>query len=302
MIRRALLGWMILQIVVLVSRAEILDAQLREWLNDSTLTFTGRITALEKSNVSGIDKSDGPMLVRVERVEASHPGALRKFGSLVGEELTVVINPSFKLRPTVRKNLSAVFFVDPLIYEAHIAVIANAFTSNERAANLSTRVRAAAEQNNQKPLKDAVTGADRVISGTVEEVKHLPDDKLAQLRTIANGRDLFSEHSPRWREARIRVQSILKGDPSEKAVLVVFPSTDDRLWAQSPKFKVGDKGIWLLHRGQLSEERSKVLFKSEAFDGGELSVYTALKPEDFQKDPSAKTAALIREWLRTPNP
>jgi hypothetical protein len=96
-----------------------------------------------------------------------------------------------------------------------------------------------------------------------------------------------------------------KGDPNEKMLLVVFPSTDDRTWAESPKFTVGQVGIWLLHGAthgamQLSEDRARILLASEAFDGGQLKAYTALEPEDFRpKDAAGQNEALIREIVKS---
>jgi hypothetical protein len=300
--RRIFVLLMVQWVIAAAARCDISDPELQSWMNNSTLTFRGRIIALGESNVNGVDKRDQPMLVRVERVEAGHSKELRKFGSLGGKELTVVINPSFRLRPIIRKNMSAIFFVDPLMYETHIAVIANAFATDETVTNLAGRVQAAANEAMQKPLKDAVTAAAGVISGVVQEIRQLPPDKLRDLQRVANGRDLFSEHSPRWRIAVVRVESVLKGDPNEKAVFVIFPSTDDRFWSASPKFKTGDQGIWLLHRDQLSDERTNVLLTPEPFQGGQVSAYTALGSEDFQKNPSANTQALIRKWLTVPAP
>ena len=106
------------------------------------------------------------------------------------------------------------------------------------------------------------------MTGVVEEIRALPDEKLAELNSSANGYDLYSEHSPTWRQALIRVQSVLKGDQSEKMLIVIFPSTEDLMWANSPKFKKEQTGIWLLHSGaQLSQERAKILLTPEQVHG-----------------------------------
>ena len=301
-VRRALLI-IVLQSFAVISRADMLDQQLQDIVNQSTLIFTGTILDFG-SNVPSIDSTDNPIIVRVDHVEWATADAWKNFGSLVGKLLTVIVNPSFTAGPAQKQNMSAVFFVEPLLYEKNIAVTANAFADDHTVQDLPKRLAAAVQQKQNQPLIDAVKSADRIVTGVVQDTRALPDTKLAELRSVANGRDLFSEHSPRWREAIIRVQSVLKGDPREKTVIVVFPSTDDRLWAQSPKFTVRRAGIWLLHGEiQLTEEQSRILLTPERLHGQTINAYTALRPEDFQrKDPGGKNEALIRQILSARSP
>src|SRR5438105_421873 len=250
-VRSALLV-LVLQSFAVVGRADMSDQQLQDMVNQSTLIFTGTMLGFG-SNVPSIDSTDNPIIVGVDHVEWATADALKNFGSLVGKQLTVIVNPSFTAGPAPKQNMSAMFFVQPLLYEKNIAVTAIAFADDNTVQDLPKRIAAVVQQKQQQPLVDAVKSADRIVTGAVQETRALPDTKLGELRSVANGRDLFSEHSPRWREAIIRVQSMLKGDRTEKMVIVIFPSTDDRLWAQSPKFTVRQAGIWLLHGGiQLS--------------------------------------------------
>jgi hypothetical protein len=294
---------LILQSLLTVSRADVTDQELRKWLDDSTLTFRGTIVSLS-SNVGGVDSSDNPMVVKVDKVERGNDATSRNFGSLVGNQMTVVVDPSYRGGPERKPGISALFFVNPLLYEEHIAVTAVAIADNQTVKNLPKRLSAAIEQNKKKPLNEALKSADLVVSGVVQDVKALADEKLAKLQSLANGRDLYSEHSPRWMEAIVLVRSVLKGNPAEKIVMVVFPSTDDRMWAESPKFKAGQRGTWLLHtRDQLAEDRAKILLTAEQFHGQQVNAYTALRPEDFhQRDPDGKNEKRIRDMLRNINP
>ena len=295
--------FLILQSLVTVSRADVTDQELRKWLDDSTLTFRGTIVS-PGSNVDGVSSSDNPVIVKVEKVERGNDAISRNFGSLVGNQMTVVVDPSFRGGPEQKPGISALFFVNPLLYEEHIAVTAVAIADNQTVKNLPKRLSAAIEQNKKKPLNEALKSADLVVSGVVQDVKALGDEKLAKLQSLANGRDLYSEHSPRWMEAIVLVRSVLKGNPAEKIVMVVFPSTDDRMWAESPKFKTGQRGTWLLHtRDQLAEDRAKILLTAEQFHGQQVNAYTALRPEDFhQRDPDGKNEKRIRDMLRNINP
>ncbi len=298
--RRLLFAVLTLKCLAVVTRADISKQELQKWVDDSTLVFKGTIVALD-SNVDSIEASDNPVTVRVDHVELGTNQAEKNFGSLVGKQLTAIEGPTSKGAMDRRVGVSAVFFVNPLLYEKNIAVTAVAVAHNPTVKNLSTRLRAAIEQKEKKPLSTALKGADRVVIGVVQEVRTLPDEKLAKLQSLANGYDLYSEHSPRWREAVIRVQSVPKGDQGEKMLLVIFPSTEDLMWANSPKFKAGQSGIWLLHSAsQLADERGKILLTPEQFHGQPIRAYTVLQPEDFQpQDPAGKNEKLIREMLKS---
>jgi hypothetical protein len=298
-LRRTLCVLLILQCLAVVTRADISKQDLQKWVDDSTLIFKGTIVALD-SNVDSIEASDNPVIVRVDHVELGTPQAEANFGSLVGKQLTAIADPTAKGAIQRQKGFSAVFFVNPLLYEKNIAVMAVAVANNQTVKNLPTRLSAAIEEKKRKPLITALKGADRVVTGVVEEIRALPDEKLAGLRSLANGYDLYSEHSPRWREAVIRGHD-LKRDEGEKMLLVIFPSTEDLMWENAPKFKKDQTGTWLLHSGtQLSPERAKILLTPEQFHGQEIRAYTALQPEDFRpKDPTGKDERLIREILRS---
>ena len=291
---------LILQCLAIVTRADIPKQELQKWVDDSTLIFKGTIVALD-SNVDSIDASDNPVTVRVDDVKVGTDQIQKNFGSLVGKQLTAIWDPTAKGAMQRRVGVSAVFFVNPLLYEKNIAVTAVGVADNQTVKNLPKRLGDAIEQKKKIALSTALRGADRVVTGIVQEIRPLPEEKLAGLRSVANGYDLYSEHSPRWREAVILVQSSLKGDQSEKMLLVIFPSTEDLMWENSPKFKKDQRGTWLLHsKTQLSEEQAKVLLTQEQFHGQPIRAYTALEPEDFRpRDPTGKDETLIRQILKS---
>jgi len=289
---------LVLQCLAVVSGADVLK-DLQQWVQGSALIFTGKVVKLG-SNVSGIKPSDNPITVEVEHVESGNDEALKEFGSLIGKQVTVIVNPSFKAAPKLQPGVSAVFFVNPLLYGKNMAVRAEAVVDTQTVKDLAKLVGVAVEEIRKKPLKDALKIADKVVTGVVVEVRPLPDEKLRELQKLANGRYLYSEHSPRWREAVINVQAVWKGTAVEKKVIVVFPSTDDRMWAEAPKCTVGQTGTWLLHVGaQLAEDRAKILLTPEKIKGESITAYTSLHPQDFQpKDPAGNNEKLIQEMLK----
>jgi hypothetical protein len=229
---RSLCVLLSLQCLAVVTGADISKQQLQKWVDHSALIFEGKILS-SGSNVDGIDSNDHPMIVQVKGIVLTSDAAVQNFGSLVDKELTVV--DPFRAGPERKPGVLAIFFVNPLIYDKNIAVTATAVVDDQMVKDLSEQLTAAVETKTKKPLNDAVKGAYSVVIGVVQEIRSLPSTKIDKLRKLANGYDLYSEHGPQWREAVIRVQETITthGDPNEKMVLVVFPSTDDRTWAES---------------------------------------------------------------------
>jgi hypothetical protein len=256
------------------------DDELFKLVNGSTFTFIGTIKDLG-SNVSGIEAKDS-LIVQVESVEPSDQPALKKLGDLKGSRLTVAVNPISGIGR--QKNISAVFFADPLVYEKNIGVTATAVPIPDSKEDFVRRLQAAAGRKSDVPLRTEIRNAELIVTGEVIAVRALARNKVLDLGSIHNGWELFSEHRPRWKEAIIKVtQRIDKPEPKPEFVSIVFPATHDCFFGPSPKFQVKDSGIWLLQRNQLDQQETKVLLLgTEKFNGNDVQSYTALHPADFQ--------------------
>jgi hypothetical protein len=245
------------------------------------------------------------MIVTVRKIESGNQEALKKFGSLEGKELTVVADST--LRTGLEKDVSAVFFVDPLVYETNIGVTAKAIAvaSGKTAQGFSERLRAAALRNSEAPLRSAIDSADLIVTGEVKTVRPLPSNKAADLASVESGWELFSEHRPRWKEAVIHVQTVEKdpsgGVTSGDVIIVILPGVRDCMWEESPKIIVGQTGTWLLHKNQVVRKEADVLLRSEEFDGRKIQSYTALARTDFQSD-APENLQRIQRMIRETNP
>ena len=122
------------------AHAGVSEQEFQKWVDDSTLVFKGTIVSLD-SNVDSIDASDNPVTVKVDEVELATQRAQENFGSLVGKELTAIWDPGSKATMERKVGISAVFFVNPLLYEKNIAVAAVAVANNETVKNLPKRLR-----------------------------------------------------------------------------------------------------------------------------------------------------------------
>ena len=83
------------------------------------------------------------------------------------------------------------------------------------------------------PLRDRMDGSDAVIVGQIMDVTSLPPQSP------------ITEHDPAWHDATVSVWAVLFGK-IQKDLTIRFPASRDISWAESPKFKKGEKGIWVL--------------------------------------------------------
>jgi hypothetical protein len=107
--------------------------------------------------------------------------------------------------------------------------------------------------------------------------------------SLAPTRPRISEHAPNWQEAVIRVETALKGAPSDREVVVRFPGSWDVAWASAPKFKAGQKGTFILQKDKVTG------VPTAALAGRSVNAHTALRPGDVL--PAAE-AARVRILLQ----
>jgi hypothetical protein len=80
-----------------------------------------------------------------------------------------------------------------------------------------------------------------------------------------------SEHDPQWWIAVLQIDGFAKGQgPSE--LTIVFPSSNDELWIDAPKFKPDQEGVWILQKD--TKEKVAPVFGVRGL--------TALDTRDFQ--------------------
>ena len=87
----------------------------------------------------------------------------------------------------------------------------------------------------ERPLAERIAGADLVVAGQVASARRLAGDAPPE-----------SEHDPEWAVARVSVDSVIKGRTSRKTVEVLYASSRDIAWYQSPKLEEGTSGIFIL--------------------------------------------------------
>ena len=203
-----------------------------ELIREATFIFRGTVEKTNASTMPAVKASASTAVVRVDQI-IDGPGAPP---DLVGKGITVQL-----LEPrAVKAGSQAVFFTRGWLLGNSIAVIevGNRVATAE-ASRIEAQVKSTRQTMADERLQQELATADAVVLGKVTSVGPAA---IPHLRT---------EHDPDWYEARILVESVLKGQARGREIAVLFAHSQDPQWYDSPKFKEGQQGIWLLHRNQL---------------------------------------------------
>lgn len=230
----------------------------------SSFIFSGTVQKVNAANPSTIPASESTAIVRVDEI-------LRNAG-VVSDVQNKNITVQLYRPSSVKEGEQAIFFTNVAMYAASIVVKEiNHISSESKLAK--DQVGDALRQLPDNELRARLDQADLVVTGRVSSVS-VVDPQAERLPP--------SEHDPDWWQASVQVQSVEKGQTSGKSIAVYFPHSSDIRWFASPKFKVGQQGLFILR--QTRDEKLKV------------SGFTALHPLDFQRvEQRQRIRALIQK-------
>jgi hypothetical protein len=244
----------------------------------ASFVFRGRVKAVGKHNLHGVEPDDRMSMVRIDEVIVA-PASL---GDLTGKTVTVYLESS----RGVKANDQAIFFATSWHYGRTIGVTEIGRTSMS-ADELRRRVIDERLEWQHEQLEARIRRAVLIISGKV----------LSTFRT--EHRDLPGiDEGIEWWEAEMWVGTAEKGTPP-KRLHIFFPVGGDREWGPVPKCYPGQLGVWLL--GPVSEPdavdekqegRSKRGKKKKTARDEKLM---ALDPLDYQ---AISALAHVQELLR----
>jgi len=215
----------------------------REWTAQSGLIFSGTVLRENDATMTAVPAEAGSAVVRVDRVLKAPPA----LAGLAGQEITLV--------PAAGRSLTAgqqsVFFTRSWIYGDSLAVIevgrleqAGDQADKGLAADmgeLSSLIGEADRGTEDDRITQRLHRADLVVTGRVRETHPLRRGQPGPT----------SEHDPDWWEATVEVSSADKGQPPQGQLLtVLYPSSTDEFWIDSPKLTPGMEATFLLQQDQ----------------------------------------------------
>ena len=249
--------------------------------DDAKFLFKGTIHKLNASNLAQVPKNEPTAIVRVDEILHAPP----VLAKTLGKEITVKLAKGTK--PKVGEQV--LFHANGWLFGETVAVES---VKQEKPAQTKTMLaeRASDPARNlvNRELQSRVADAEMVVEGEVSSI-HLPQAESLAAAMTAQSAKPVSEHDPKWREAVINVGVVHKGNPETKQVVVRFPSSTDVQWHRAPKFRTGDRGVWLLQSpktppaaGAAAKRAGTggLAMAATALPGA--TVYTALSPMDFQ--------------------
>ena len=257
---------------------------------DAPFVFEGTVKSLSASNVTAVPADEKTAVVQVDHVRH----APRVLAGFAGKEVTLRMGPSEKLAAGEK----AIFYTDSLVFADQLAVQS---MGHDPVPALEAKAALAGASPVVQKLRRRIDSAHTVVSGEVTEVRPTPP---AAVHAMAAGPSaqlprFISEHDPSWHEAVISVSDVHKG-PSQKKVVVRFPSSTDVRWRKAPRFKKGQKGIWLLHApAAAAEPVSAAAVAKAAAAPPAAGFYTALNPDDFHP---ATEAPVVQAMLPAAEP
>ncbi len=256
------------------SKAEELAQQAR-------FVFNGTVKKLRAATLPEIKKADRErtIVVRVDQILHAPP----IFSNRVGQDVTLQLKKGEKFSV----GQQAEFYTNSwLIGNEGVAVVSLGHRAVQKvsAATLSAAPVDPVKTLAARDMQAHVDDADMVCSGRGMSVQ-VPGEETGMMSEASNTdvRPPLSEHDPKWQEAVVEIDDIHKGSADKKSVVVRFPSSKDRMWADAPKFRPGQTGYFVLHKAPMGiDAHGKVAAMAADSPAVQDEYYTALHEEDFQ--------------------
>lgn len=221
---------LLLLIIAASCKRTTVSAEMKDFVKRSDFIFSGTVLLLNTSTIDAEDPKD-MVVVRVDKIIRGSVD----LSAIAGKQITVRL----KNADLVKKDESRIFFTRATYFGESMGVDEIGSYDLKRYPDIDEQVKQANKENDDSMLRARLEKTEMVVSGKVISVKR-----------SQNQPEFISEHNPDWLEAEIEVSSSLKGANPGKIVFL-FPGSEDELYMDSPKFKVGDNGIFLLRKGNL---------------------------------------------------
>jgi len=209
----------------------------------SGFIFEGTVRRIGAVASPGVAATPSTVVVQVNKV-IKGPAVLSRFA---GKEITVIPGEHEGAAP--KKH--AVFFTNAFHYGEGLAVRAVGY-HEPTGPDVEHEVHEAMKQSDEDELLKHLRDARLVVSGSVMKITPHEDRER-----------VGSEHDPDWKQFIIEVDSVEKGSPKrEKSktgkieIAAFFANSTDVAWYQSPKPREGDKGVFILHEGEVRSRQT----------------------------------------------
>jgi hypothetical protein len=205
--------------------------EVETFANESKFILRGTINKNASKAFDG-PITDNTVILRINQVFK----APKVLGNLGGKDVAIELKDSKR----IDTKSEQIFFANAWWYGKQIGLLEVGRTTTNDSDDMHKVIFDLEKKSADQALEKRLDLADLVITGKVLETRPV---------SMKSERKIISEHSAVWWEALIQVDSVEKGQHEDK-ISVIFPSSMDEIWIDSPKFKPGDTGIWILQKDQ----------------------------------------------------
>ena len=258
---------------------------------DARFVFIGTVQKLRAATMDDVPIDDRTAIVRVDEVIHA-PEVLTYYA---GHEITVQVGG----RKSVKQGQQAKFYTNGWLFGDSVAVESIDHEDVKRpAAAASREVGDPVRRLGQRDLQARFADAALVVSGRVTSVR-MPTDVAAARAARGTAAPApigrISEHDPDWRIAEVQVDEVHKGAHPKGTVSIRFPSSQDVMWHDAPKFHPGQEGFFVLHKTDGAVGKKAAVARGAAVE--DKGDFVAPHASDFQpfSDPGG-----VRQLIESP--
>jgi hypothetical protein len=198
----------------------------------ATLIFKGKVLILHTNTTDEVDVSNAGVVEVTEVIDA--PESLKDIN---GQQITMRFADIRKLSAGEER----LFFTNPYRFGESISVkeIGSVIKTDElfTSKDIKDYIRQARITQENILLKVKLSQSTLVLYGHVVKVAEPEGNTF-------NG----SEHDPVWKIAEILVDQAIKGKTETKTIRILFASSNDVMYVRSPKFNIGDEGVFIVEQ------------------------------------------------------
>lgn len=201
-------------------------------VDESGLIFKGTIEQVGAATMADLPVTGRTAVVRMDEV-LDRP---YEIGDVTGDRITVELATD----EDAKVGRHGVFFTTIGVIGDSLAVrqIGPLSADTPALRDLIGRNPDVTRRRHDRHLKHCVAEAEIVVSGQVVGVRP-PVRKPGQP---------LSFNDPAWATATIQVDRVEKGQVQLREITLPFPTGGPRNLSRAPRFHVGQRGIWMLHR------------------------------------------------------
>ena len=253
--------------------------------DQASFVFKGTVNKLKAATMSNVPVTSRTAIVRVDEILQ----APKLLSGYQGQNITVQLNKAEK----VKEGQQAVFYTNAWLFGDSVAVQSVGHREVTESVLATAQGESAVSAKRNRDLHEHLRDADVVVKGKVVSVglpKKLASAAGKTKASKENATTHYSEHSPKWNEAIVDVESVEKGRKLQKRITVQFPQSDDVAWRRAPKLDPGQEGIFLLHKSP-----TEAAAKKQAAGTTKKQSYVVLHDDDFlPADKASHVRSLIQ--------